>query len=242
MPGSEPSAGGHQPTRSFRRDRSCCRAAIRSSCVRPGSLNIRRLGSTAAHGLAAQRSLYRLEASADYDPGPGLEKVQAPPLAVNSATTARHRAIARRRTRRRGRRVSDQNRSRAPAQAAALWMAKGTVPRSAASRSATAISASSEARRGIAVHVVQRQFGLEHDELLSLEVSGRNSPPRGTTHIACQQRITASELPVARPDPRGDATAERRAVAPLATTVRRPWCCVAVSYAALRHTVTLEIG
>jgi homoserine O-acetyltransferase/O-succinyltransferase len=33
----------------------------------------------------ANDTLYQLEASSDYDPGPGLEKIQAPLLAVNSA-------------------------------------------------------------------------------------------------------------------------------------------------------------
>jgi homoserine O-acetyltransferase len=33
----------------------------------------------------ANDTLYQLEASADYDPGPGLEKIQAPLLAVNTA-------------------------------------------------------------------------------------------------------------------------------------------------------------
>jgi len=35
--------------------------------------------------LDANNVLYALEASRDYDPGPGLEKIQAPLLAVNSA-------------------------------------------------------------------------------------------------------------------------------------------------------------
>jgi len=46
------------------------------------------LDSFVAHSLNtmdANNVLYALEASSDYDPGPGLEKIQAPLLAVNSA-------------------------------------------------------------------------------------------------------------------------------------------------------------
>jgi homoserine O-acetyltransferase len=37
------------------------------------------------HTTDANNTLYALEASHDYDPGPGLEKIQAPLLAINSA-------------------------------------------------------------------------------------------------------------------------------------------------------------
>ena len=92
-------------TRSFRRDRkSCCRAAIRWSSVRPCSLNIRRLGSSGGSrpcrgGVALPaRSLGRLRSR------PGLEKIEAPLLAVNSADYCAPVSDSPvRRTRRRGR-------------------------------------------------------------------------------------------------------------------------------------------